>query len=87
MQESDYRVYVLFPNHTEGLRLNSILRDRGINHAISPTPRVLSRSCGISLIVNEDDLELIKEIIAEHRITIENVAKAPVNKNWRYRGS
>lgn len=83
----DYRVYVLFPNHTEGLRLSSELRKRQIKSTIAPTPRSLNMSCSISLIVNEEDLALIKGLIANLGIRIEKIAKVPVDKNWKYRGS
>lgn len=83
---SEYRVYILFPNHTEGLRLGSILRKRGIKYAISPTPRSLSVCCGISLIVSEEDQNMIEQIIAETGVAIEKIAKVPIDKDWQYRG-
>ena len=44
---------------------------RGLNQAsvfarISPTPRELSISCGVSLLVNEEDVEKIKVLAAEN---------------------
>lgn len=83
---SEYRVYILFPNHTEGLRLSSILRNCGINYAISPTPRTLSLGCGISLVVNEEDLDIIEGIISDTGVVIERMAKVPIKKDWQYRG-
>ncbi len=82
----EHKVYILFPNHTEGLRLSSILRNRGINYAISPTPRTLSVGCGISLIVNEEDQDMIEGIISDTGVMIEKMAKVPIKKDWQYRG-
>lgn len=85
MAMPEYDWYILFPNHHEGLRLNSILKERGIKNTISPTPRAASASCGISLIVAEKDVELIRQIIAEEHVVIEKIV-ALVKKPWKYRG-
>ncbi|MEN6389048.1 MAG: DUF3343 domain-containing protein [Syntrophomonas sp.] len=84
---SENKVYILFPNHTEGLRLSSTLRQRGIKYAISPTPRSLSVCCGISLIVAEEELDIIEGIISDTGVLIEKIAKVPIKKDWQYRGS
>ncbi len=86
MAAPDYKHYILFPNHNEGLRLNHILKERGIRNTISPTPRAASKSCGISLIVAEGDIELIRQIINEKHISIEEIIALPVKKQWKYRG-
>lgn len=74
---SDYDWYILFPNHHEGLRLNSELKQRGIKNTIAPTPRAASKSCGISLIVLEQDLPVINQLIEEQRINIEKIVQLP----------
>jgi hypothetical protein len=83
---SDYDWYILFPNHHEGLRLNSELKQRGIKNTIAPTPRAASKSCGISLIVLEQDLPVINQLIEEQRINIEKIVQLPAIKNWKFRG-
>ena len=83
---SDYDWYILFPNHHEGLRLNSELKQRGIKNTIAPTPRAASKSCGISLIVLEQDLPVINQLIEEQRISIEKIVQLPAIKNWKFRG-
>jgi hypothetical protein len=62
--------YILFPNQTNGMKLNTILNDRNIKTVIAPTPRVFSSSCGISLMVKEEDIEEIKRIVKECEIEI-----------------
>lgn len=86
MEQTTYRYYIVFPNHHQGLRLNKILNDLGIQNQIAPTPRAASLSCGISLIVEPDNLEEIKQVIADNEVIIEKVAKLPVKKNWQFRG-
>lgn len=83
---SEYDWYILFPNHHEGLRLNSELKQRGIKNTISPTPRAASKSCGISLIVLEEDLLVIEQVIKEQCINIEKIVQLPIIKNWKFRG-
>lgn len=57
-----------------------------IKAVISPTPREASKSCGISLIVNEADIPVIEEVIAEKNIQILDIVTLP-RKKWQYRGT
>lgn len=66
----ELRFYVLFPNHTEGMKLDSILRKNGIKHTIVPTPRRLSVCCGISIMYNEEDRERVIKLIEENGVSI-----------------
>lgn len=66
--------YVLFHNHTTGLELHEKLRERGIAAVISPTPRSLSRCCGISLLVKEEDIDEIRAIVKEFDLDILDIA-------------
>lgn len=62
--------YVLFNNHTNGLKLHKILRSRGLVATISPTPRSLSKCCGVSLIVDEGELDKVRQAIRENDVEI-----------------
>ncbi len=86
MADSEYKWYVLFPNHHEGLKLNKELKTRGHKCTISPTPRAASTSCGISLIVLEEELPAINKIIEDLSIHIVKIVKLPALKNWKFRG-
>ena len=66
--------YVLFPNHDNGMRLYNELKALGVRATIAPTPSVASKCCGISLRVEEKDLETIKACIEEHEIEILKIA-------------
>lgn len=68
MKEKIY--YVLFNNHEDGLKLHKILRKNGLKAQISPTPRALSHCCGISLIVDEKELEIVKNAIEDSGVEI-----------------
>lgn len=62
--------YVLFPNHDNGMRLYKELKAQGVRAVIAPTPRALSKCCGISLLIEEKDIPAINECIKEHGIEI-----------------
>ncbi len=67
---SEKQHYILFPNHDNGMRLHRELKARGIRAIIAPTPRSVSKCCGISLIYQEEDTEAIQECIQEKGIEI-----------------
>ncbi len=54
--------YVLFENHTDGMALYQELKKNGLSAVISPTPRSLSKCCGISLLILEEQIEQVKEV-------------------------
>lgn len=62
--------YVLFPNHDNGMRLYNESKKLGLKVTIAPTPRSASTCCGISLLIQESDIDTIKKCIEEHNIEI-----------------
>lgn len=54
--------YVLFQNHTDAMAMYRGLNEASVFACISPTPRELSASCGVALLVNGEDVEKIKEL-------------------------
>lgn len=66
--------YVIFPNHDNGMRLYKELKSLGVRATIAPTPRAVSKCCGISLLVEEKDIEVIEACIEEHKIEILEIA-------------
>ena len=73
--------YVLFPNHDNGMRLYRELKVIGVKAIIAPTPRAASKCCGISLLVKEEDLEAVRQCIAEHDIEILDIAEVEKDVN------
>lgn len=67
--------YVLFPNHDNGMRLYKEMKEAGLKCTIVPTPREASKCCGISLLVEKEDLEQIRQIVREKQIEILHVAE------------
>jgi hypothetical protein len=66
--------FILFHDHTTGMELYNRLKEKGINTTIAPTPRSISKCCGISLLVKERDLDMIRCFIAENNIDILDIA-------------
>ncbi|QQY79277.1 uncharacterized protein DUF3343 [Keratinibaculum paraultunense] len=65
--------YILFPNYSQGLKLEVLLKQNNIKYVISPTPRKLSTSCGISIMYNKKDEEVIKDIIDKNSVEIKGL--------------
>lgn len=66
--------YVLFENQINGIKLNKILKGENINAVIAPTPRELSTSCGISLLISEKDVENVERVIETNDIRTLGIA-------------
>lgn len=62
--------YILFPNYSQGLKLESLLKSNNIKYVISPTPRKLSTCCGISIMYKKEDEDRIKKIIENNSIEV-----------------
>lgn len=62
--------YILFPNVSQGLKLESLLKENNIKYIISPTPRKLSKCCGISIMYKKEDEDRIKEIIENNSVEV-----------------
>ena len=75
--------YVLFPNHDNSMRLYKELKAMGVRVVIAPTPRSASVCCGVSLMVEEKDLDVINRCIEEHGIEIVKIAAVERDVNPR----
>lgn len=66
----EYDYYILFNTHTDGLMLAKKLKENNIKYTIVPTPRQLSKSCGIAIKYEHEDEKAILDIIDKHEIKI-----------------
>ena len=57
--------YILFKNHTDGTAMYHALKAAGLSAQIAPTPRQLSVCCGVSLIIQPEEIPEIKKIAEE----------------------
>lgn len=77
MAEPPEDYYVLFRNHTEGLKLYQAVRARGISVRISPAPRAASVCCGMSLLVEADEIDRVRRCIEETGAEIDQIVRLP----------
>lgn len=73
--------YILFKNHTDGTAMYHALRDAGLSAQIAPTPRQLSVCCGVSLIIQPEEIPAIKKLAEEQEL--EYVKIEGVNNPFR----
>lgn len=67
--------YILFESHEQAVRLHGELRAAGIRTAISPTPRAITVCCGVSLLVDEAEMESVRTYLNSHDCTYKSVEK------------
>lgn len=79
MEEMDY--YVIFPNVNEGLKLEKQLKEREIKYTIVPTPREISKCCGICIKYLHEDEAAIKKVVEEKEIKVEGYHGLPKRKH------
>lgn len=65
-----YDYYILFNTHTDGLMTAKKLKENNIKYTIVPTPRQLSKCCGIAIKYEHEDEKAILDIIDKYEIKI-----------------
>lgn len=75
--------YILFPNHDNAMRLYRELKKLGVRATIAPTPRSASKCCGVSLMVDQTDLDRIRAVAEEKTINILKIAEVEQEFNPR----
>lgn len=59
------RYYILFENYEQGMAMHELLSSQSIRNRIAPAPRVLqgNLSCGMSLLIEPEQLDAVKACI------------------------
>lgn len=75
MADSDVRYYILFENYEQGLALKDILTADGVKCRIAPAPRAIQGelSCGMSLLLEPDQVEAARASIAAHNAAYHSI--------------
>ena len=76
----DQNYYILFPNVTEGLKLEKHLKEKNIKYTIVPTPRELSKCCGICIMYDKEVEDSIKLEVEKNGIKIDGFKSLPKKK-------
>lgn len=68
MPDIDIRWYILFVNNEQGLALRDLLLKDGVKNRIAPAPRAIQGelSCGMSLLIEDADVEAALTCIEEN---------------------
>lgn len=80
MEETkEINYYILFANYTHGLLLQELLKKDGVSARIAPTPRSIQGelSCGMSLLLKEDQIEAAKASIEKHQAEYHDIVAMP----------
>lgn len=70
------RYYVLFATHEQAMALHDLLDQEGVRNRIAPAPRVLQGelSCGVSLMIEEEDVPAVEACIKKHDAKYHTIA-------------
>ena len=61
-------------NNTHGaMKAESYLKSKSIKLTIMPTPTQITKSCGISIIISEENLNQVKNMVKEGNIEIKGL--------------
>lgn len=83
MEQQNYYLYVTFPSVHNGLTLEARLKEEEIPFAVVPTPREISKCCGISIRFMEEWQETILTVIKKNAIKISGIYKLEVNSELK----
>lgn len=75
--------YILFANYTQGMMLQSLLRDAGIPSKIAPTPKSIQGElgCGMSILVQPEDIDDVRQCIRDHDAEYYDIVAIPCRIN------
>jgi hypothetical protein len=65
------KYYILtFENTHSAINAETVLKANNLKATVMPTPTFVTKSCGISLRITEEELENVKPLIIEEKIRI-----------------
>ena len=69
--EENVKYYILFDNYTHGFAMQALLKGEGIKNRIAPAPRAIQGdlTCGMSLLIEPEDLPEVERVIQETQPT------------------
>lgn len=79
MKEEIYGV-ITFKSTHHTIQAEGFLEDRGLDFKTIPTPREISKSCGLALLFDLRDLDMVKDVLEQDSITIDSVYKYIKNR-------
>ena len=59
------KCYVTFNSHEDAIMLHDELKENGLKNVIAPTPRVISKCCGVCVMVDESEIDAVRKHIKD----------------------
>lgn len=64
---------ITFKNTHTAISGEKILKEKGFQVVVMPTPTSITKSCGISIRINKEDFEKVSELIKENVLDTESI--------------
>lgn len=64
---------ITFKSTHHTIQAEGFLKDKDLDFKTIPTPREISKSCGLAILFNLDDLHLVEDVIDENIIKIDSI--------------
>lgn len=71
--EKEITGVVTFKSTHHTIQAEGVFENREIKFKVIPTPREITKSCGLAIVFSMDDLNGVKEMIEEDEINIESL--------------
>ncbi len=69
--------YILFFDHTDGMRMYRYLKGQGLAVRISPAPRAVSVCCGMSLLAGDAEIKAVRREAEASGIAYDRIVPLP----------
>lgn len=66
---------ITFKSTHHTIQAESFLNDKGLNFKTIPTPREITKSCGLAILFNLEDLSIVENVIGQESIKIDSLYK------------
>ena len=70
--------YILFDSHTDGLELYAFLKKAQLNPRISPAPRDAKACCGMSLLIDSEEISKVRFLLEKHEYSIDRIIELDI---------
>ena len=57
--------YVTFDSHEQAIKLHEELKENGFRSVIAPTPRAISKCCGVCVMIGEAEIDAARKHIED----------------------
>lgn len=71
---------ITFVNTLNAMNAESVLKEEKINVVVMPTPTFITKSCGLSIKVECESIDYIKEMIKNEKIKVKGIYLKEDNK-------